>query len=90
MPVSTPDPEVRSALEASHRALRRMAEFKLPAALDQRLRELGERKEFLSAEEHAQLMALVALAQQRSVDKLEAELALQRLEAVEPGLADKP
>jgi hypothetical protein len=90
MPVSTPDPLVRSALEASHRALRRMASFVLPPAVDQRLRELGERKEFLSAEEHAELMDLVALAQQRSVDKLEAELALQRLEAVEPGLAATP
>jgi hypothetical protein len=90
VPGSVADPQVRSALQVSHRALRRIAGYVLPPALEQRMRELGERKEFLSPEEHDVLMALVAFAQQRSVDKLEADLALQRLEAVEPGLATTP
>jgi hypothetical protein len=56
----------------------------MPPALDQRLRDLGERKEFLSPEEHAELLALVAFTQQRTLEKLEAELALRRLQAVVP------
>jgi hypothetical protein len=88
--VSTPDPKIQSALWASHRALRRVAGYALDPALDMHLRELGERKEFLSAGEHEELMALVAFTQQRSIEKLEAELALQHIEAACPELASAP
>lgn len=82
--LSTAQPDLRSALEACRSALRRVAMDTMPPALDQRLRDLGERKEFLSPEEHAELLALVAFTQQRTLEKLEAELALRRLQAVVP------
>jgi hypothetical protein len=87
---SIPDPKFQSALEASHRALRRVAAYELDPALDQRLRELGERKEFLSSTEHDELMSLVAFTQQRTIDKLEAQVALERIEAACPDLAAVP
>ena len=52
--------------------------------------ELGERKEFLDATEYAELMALVSFAQQRTLEKLEAEVALKRLESVYPDLGSMP
>jgi hypothetical protein len=58
--------------------------------LDQRLRELGERKEFLSPGEYGELMALVGFTQQRSIEKLEAEVALRHIEAACPELASAP
>jgi hypothetical protein len=77
-------------LQACQVALRRIAGYVLDPALDQRMRELGERKEFLDPSEHAELLALVAFTQQRTREKLEAELALQRLEAACPELAAVP
>lgn len=71
---------LRSALHLCERALRRMAEYRLDPVLDQRLRNLGERKERLSPGEHEELMALIAFTQQRMLDKLEAEVALQGLQ----------
>ena len=88
--VSVSDPKLQSALLSSHRALRRVAGYVLDPSLDQRLRELGERKEFLSPDEHDVLMGLVAFTQQRTLEKLEAELALQHLEAACPELALVP
>ena len=83
--LSTTDPAVSSALQTVVTALRRVASYRLEPALDEWLRDLGERKEFLGPAEHAELKALVAFTQQRALDKLEAELALQRLLAVCPG-----
>jgi hypothetical protein len=45
---------------------------------------LGERKEFLTPAEHAELMALASFAQRRTIEKLEAELALRQLDAILP------
>lgn len=78
------EPARRSALEASVTALRRVAGYALDPAVDRRILELGERKEFLTPAEHAELLGWVAFTQQRSVEKLEAELALGRLLAVFP------
>lgn len=61
------------------RAFRSVAEYELEPALDRRLLDLGERKEFLTADQHAELLDLVAFAQHRSQEKLEARLALRRL-----------
>lgn len=74
------DPQrLQSALRTCERALRRMVDYRLDPALDQRLRDLGERKEGLSPAEHGELLALVAFTQQRTLEKLEAEAALQEL-----------
>ncbi|MGH7168836.1 MAG: hypothetical protein ACRELG_00970 [Gemmataceae bacterium] len=71
---------LQSAFQTCERALRRMADYHLDPALDQRLRDLGERKEWLSRAEQEELLALVAFTQQRTLDKLEAEAALQELQ----------
>jgi hypothetical protein len=85
--VSTTDPQLQTAIRNSVRALRRIADYTLPPDLDRYIRELGERKEFLSPQEHEQLLALVSLTEQRSIDKLQAELALQQLQACFPNEA---
>ena len=73
---------LQSVFRACERALRRMADYRLDPALDQRLRDLGERKEWLTKAEHDELLALVALTQHRTLEKLDAEAALQELHTV--------
>jgi len=82
------EPAWQAALESSAAALRRVASYTLPPELDRRVLELGERKESLTEDERAELMAWVTFTQQRSVEKLEAEVALRRLAAVCPDLAN--
>jgi len=72
------------------RALRPVAEYQLEPALDHRLRDLGERKEFLSSAEHAELIDLVAFSRKRSIERLSARLALQRLNEIAPELVSGP
>jgi hypothetical protein len=63
-----------------------MADYELNSTLNQRMHELGERKEYLSPEEHEELLALVDFTQKRTVEKLEAQTALSHLRAALPGL----
>lgn len=49
------------------------------------MRALGERKEFLSPAEHEELLALGDFAHQRTIEKLEARVALDRLCTALPG-----
>jgi hypothetical protein len=65
-------------------ALRRVAEYRLESPLDLRLQNLSERKEFLGDEEHAELMALLAFSQRRTIEKLEAQVALKQLGEILP------
>jgi hypothetical protein len=82
--ISTKDPQLQTAVQSCVRALRRLAGYTLPPDLDRYIRELGERKEFLTPAEHAQLLALVDFTQQRTLDKLQAEVALQQLQSFFP------
>jgi hypothetical protein len=50
------------------------------------MQELGERKEFLSQGEHKELLALIDFAHKRTIEKLEAQAALNRLRTVLPGV----
>jgi hypothetical protein len=84
--VSTDDPRFLSAIQACAVALRRLAEYELTPALHSRLHALGERKEFLSPAEQEELLALVDFAQQRTIEKLEARVALDRLHTALPGV----
>ncbi|MFO0847092.1 MAG: hypothetical protein U0871_00840 [Gemmataceae bacterium] len=84
------EPARHDALTASAAALRRFADYTLPPELDRRVLDLGERKDSLTADERAELMAWVAFTQQRSAEKLRAEVALRRLAAAFPELADRP
>lgn|GEM_PF-1970183 len=80
--------QIQSALYPSVTALSKIARYKLEPSLDRRIRDLGERKEFLNKKEYAELLALVAFTQQRSLEKLEAQAALKRLRKVFNGSAD--
>jgi hypothetical protein len=82
--ISPGDPRLQLALQACVQTLRRLATYELPAFLDLRLRELGEQKEFLDEAGHKELLALVAFSQERTQEKLEAQVALRRLQEVFP------
>jgi hypothetical protein len=84
------EPAWQAAVASSVAALRKTAGYTLPPELDRRVLDLSERKEALTADERAELMAWVAFTQQRSAEKLEAEVALKRLTAVFPELANPP
>ena len=87
---AAPEPAQRTALARSAAALRRLAAYTLPPELDRRILDLGERKETLTPDERAELLAWVAFTQERSAERLEAELALRRLTDVFPELAEGP
>jgi hypothetical protein len=58
----------------------------MDAPLNRRMRDLGERKDLLGNEEYEELLSLIALSEQRTREKLEAELALRRLRDAVPEL----
>ena len=84
--VSTEDPQFLSAIQACAVALRRLAEYELAPSLHSHMHILGERKEFLSPAEHEELLALVDFVHQRTIEKLEAQVALARLRTALPGV----
>ena len=79
-------PQLRRALEGSLAALRRSAEAELPAAVVQRMHQLGERKEDLPDAELEEYLALVTFWKSRTLEKAEAAVALQRLREAVPDL----
>ncbi len=83
---TAPDP----ALESCRRALRHVAGDTHEPALDARLLDLSERKESLTPAERAEQLALVSFTQQRTVEKLEAELALRQLDEAFHGTNGTP
>ena len=74
----------RTALAAQRGVLHRMANYALPERLAQKMLDLGERKESMTPEERGDLMALVELSEQRTIEKLQAEAALRRLAELLP------
>lgn len=66
--------------------LRRMANYRLPGALDQRLLWLSENKERLDEAQREELAALVDLADHRSLDKVQAQAVLEGLTKIYPDL----
>ncbi len=88
--IPTADPQLHSAVEACAAALRKIVGYELEPSLQRRLQDLGERKEFLSADEHDELMAWVDFTRKRSLEALEAEVALQRLRAFIPDVVPGP
>ena len=82
-------PVVASGHATAHPALSRVAEYQIDPGLDHHLQNLFERKESLDSQQYDELMALVAFTQQRTIDKLEAQTALNRLRELFPELADR-
>ena len=83
------EPRFEDALELCVDALRRIAKYELDDVLNRRMRQLGERKEFLSEDEHGELISLVEFAERRTREKLDAQLALNRLGQILPGLVQR-
>jgi hypothetical protein len=67
-----------------------MADYELDPRLQKRIHELGERKEFLTAAEHEELLALVDFVHKRTIEKLKAQTALARLRTALPGVLPDP
>ena len=67
-------------------ALRRMADYDLEPSLHRRMQVLGERREFLSQGEQEELLALIDFAHKHTIEKLEAQAALDRLRTALPGV----
>lgn len=84
--LTTAAPGSREALLSCVAALKAIAEYTLDPAIDRRMLDLGERKELLSDDEHGELIALVKFAESRTLEKLQAEVALRRLRAAFPEL----
>lgn len=80
------EPKFERALNLCVGALRRIADYEVDAAINQRLQELGERKEWLDEAEHEELMSLVSFTEKRTTEKLEAQVALKRLGEIVPEL----
>ena len=81
--------ELMQYLEQGHRlartrsALRKMASYSMEPSLAARMTSLGERKESLTDEERHELLELVDLYERRSVEKLEALLALADIDRLD-------
>ncbi len=85
--MTTPAPDesqVPAALETCATRLTNLASYQLEPALRRRLDDLGARKEFLNPPERDELLALVAFSQRRTIEALEARLALRRLREAFP------
>jgi hypothetical protein len=88
--LSTVEPNFRSAIKAVVTSLRGVASYELETPLAHRMQDLSERKEFLNTEEHDELLALVDFSQRRTIEKLEAQVALRRLGEIIPELVTLP
>jgi hypothetical protein len=81
---------VRLALNPAESALHRLAGYELEPAMARRPEALSDRKEFLTDEEHAELLGLVDFARRRTIEKLEAQIALKQLHQVAPEMVSAP
>jgi len=88
--VPTADSPLNAAVEACVSALRKIADYELEPSLQDRLLDLGERKEFLSQAEHDELMALVDFTRKRTLESLESKRALDRLHDFFPEADEMP
>lgn len=69
----------RKALRACAEALRLASDYRLPTALQRKLRKALDEKEQVSPSQHRELLVLVEAAQERSLQKVKAQIALQQL-----------
>ncbi|MDR3637679.1 MAG: hypothetical protein P4L84_27985 [Isosphaeraceae bacterium] len=76
---SNADPHIESTIVFCASTLGKMAGYALEPSLQRRLHDLCEREEFLGPEEHDERLALVDFTQRRTIESVEAKLALKRL-----------
>jgi hypothetical protein len=80
------DPSIDAVLHDCATTLARVAAYRLPPAVDQRLLWLSENKESLSAPERQELLGLAEMAEDRTVEKVQAMATLRRLGELFPDL----
>ena len=78
----------RRDLAPSVELLKKIAAYELEPGVDRLMLELGENKESLTPAQHRVLTDLVEFTQQRTIEKFEARVALQRLKHLFPQLVD--
>lgn len=71
--------DVESLLRDCAATLQKVASYKLPQPMDRRLIWLSENKECLSSVEQEELLALLDFSEERTIEKLQAKVVLQRL-----------
>jgi hypothetical protein len=81
-------PDGETVLRDCVDTLRRMATYRLPSALDERLLWLSENKDQLDPAQREELAALVELADHRSLDKVQANAVLAQLVRIYPELVN--
>lgn len=81
-------PRLRDALRSCADALVHVSGYELDPALNRRMRDLGERKDALTKDEYEELLSFIAFTEQRTREKLEAQLALRRLRELVPELIE--
>jgi hypothetical protein len=77
---------VDSLIQDCAATFQKVARYELPAAMDRRLLWLSENKETLTEAEREELHALIDFSEDRTVEKLQAKVLLQRLAEVWPQL----
>src|SRR5258705_855176 len=70
---------VDSLIQECAATLQRVANYRMPVAMDRRLLWLSENKESLAPPEREELLALVEVSEDRTAEKLEPKALLQRL-----------
>jgi predicted ATPase len=65
-------------------ALQRVADYRLPRAVDERLLWLGENKELLTEAERAEFLALAEFSEERTLEKVQAQAVLKRVREIYP------
>jgi len=66
--------------------LKRVGQYRLPDPINQRLLWLSENKDQLCEEQHGELLALTEFAEQRTLEKVQAQAVLERLVGLYPHL----
>src|SRR5262245_14412728 len=82
----TIDNRLEEVLSSCVTTLQRVAAYRLPPALDRRLLWLSENQERLTPEEREELLAAVEFAEDRTVEKLQAQAVLKSLASLIPQL----
>lgn len=78
-------------LRDCYSTLEQVASYRLPSAIDGRLKWLSENKQSLGASERDELMALVDFSEARTLEKAQAQATLRRLAEVFPNIrASRP
>ncbi len=81
-----PKQELDQVLRDCVATLQRVGASRLPQALDRRLLWLSENKERLAESEREELLAIVEFSEDRTLEKLQAQVLLKRLTALCPTL----